>query len=316
MTQLAWVLGSSGLLGGAMVRALQQDGVVIHQSCAPFAWHDRDMVGAQIAAELAAFAERAHAASQWAVYWAAGVGSMGSTSAELAPEEHTLAVLLDGLRTHPALHACPGALVFASSAGALYGDARATCFSERSKVTPSTAYAEHKLRQEALVCALAEGAPTISALIVRYSTLYGTGQAREKAQGLITQIARRIVANEPSHIYVPLDTIRDYLHVDDAARLTLATLRDIRTRGLKTTIKIIAAERATSIAQLIGIFRRVAGRAPRLVTSANSLSSKYMRCVQFISEEPAGKPHASGRTLVEGIHQILEAERAKRTRSS
>jgi UDP-glucose 4-epimerase len=315
MTQLAWVLGASGLLGSALVRALRQDDVVLHQTAAPFAWRDSDAVSAQIAVEVEAFAQRAHGARQWTVYWAAGVGSMGSASADLATEEHTLAVLLDGLCAHPALRACPGALVFASSAGALYGGARAACYSERSEVTPTTAYAEHKLRQEALVCALAEGAPTISALIVRYSTLYGTGQAREKAQGLITQIARRIVANEPSHIYVPLDTIRDYLHADDAARMTLATLRDIRSHGCKTTIKIIAAERATSIAQLIGVFRRVAGRTPRLVTSANSLSSKYMRCVQFISDEPAGKPHAPGRTLVEGIHQVLEAERANRTRS-
>jgi UDP-glucose 4-epimerase len=269
-----------------------------------------------MAAEVEAFAQRGRTASQWAVYWAAGVGSMGSLPADLSSEEQTLSVLLDGLRTHPALRASPGALVFSSSAGALYGGARAACYTERSAVTPTTAYAEHKLRQEALVCAMAEGAPAISALIVRYSTLYGIGQSRDKPQGLITQIARRIVANEPSHIFVPLDTIRDYLHADDAARLTLATLRDIRTHGRKTTIKIIAAERATSIAQLIGVFRRIAGRSPRLVTSADSLSSKYMRCIQFVSVEPDGKPHSPGRTLVEGIHQVLEAERANRTRST
>lgn len=315
MTPLAWVLGSSGLLGSALVRALRQHGEAIHEPAAPFAWHDHDAVNAQLAVEVEAFAHRAAAAGHWTVYWAAGVGSMGSAPADLKTEEHLLAVLLDRLRAHPGLRACSGAVVFASSAGALYGGALGACYSERSEVTPTTPYAEHKLRQEALVRALAEGAPTISALVVRYSTLYGIGQARAKAQGLITQIARRIVANEPSNIYVPLDTIRDYLHADDAARRTLATVRDTRTHGGTTTVKIIAAERATSIAQLVGVFRRVAGRAPRLITSATALSAKYMRCVQFISDEPAGKPHSPGRTLVEGIHQVLEAERANRTRS-
>lgn len=314
MTELAWVLGSSGLLGSALVRALGHDGVALHQPAAPFAWRQRDQVSAQIAGEVDDFARRAQSFGRWTVYWAAGVGSMGSAPADLATEEYALSVLLDGLRAHPQLRACPGAIVFASSAGALYGGAGAACYGESSAVTPSTAYAEHKLRQEQLVRALPAAAPAISALIVRYSTLYGAGQARHKAQGLITQIARRIVANEPSHVYVPLDTIRDYLHADDAARLTLATVRDSRTRA-GTTLKIIAAERATSIAQLIGVFRRVAGRAPRLVTSTNSLSAKYTRCVQFISEETAGKPHAPCRTLVEGIHQVLEAERANRTRS-
>lgn len=315
MTPLAWVLGASGLLGSALVRALRLDGEAVHRPAAPFAWRDGAAVSAQIAAEVAAFSQRARTASHWTVYWAAGVGSMGSVPADLEAEERALALLLDCLRTHPALRARPGAVVFASSAGALYGGPRGGCYSERGEVTPTTAYAEHKLRQEALVRAMVAGAPATSALVVRYSTLYGIGQARKKAQGLITQIARRIVANEPSNIYVPLDTIRDYLHADDAARMTLATVRDIRAHGGTTTLKIIAAERATSIAQLIGVFRRVAGRAPRLVTSATSLSAKYVRCVQFVSDEPAGKPHVPGRTLVEGIHQVLEAERANRRRS-
>lgn len=316
MIELAWVLGSSGLLGGALVRALQQDGVAVHRIAAPFAWRQRDQVSAQIEAEVDAFAHGAQTTGQWTVYWAAGVGSMGSAPEDLATEEYALTVLLDGLRKRPQLRSCPGAVVFASSAGALYGGAGTACYGESSPVTASTPYAEHKLREEQLVRALVADVPTISALIARYSTLYGVGQARDKAQGLITQIARRIVANEPSHVYVPLDTIRDYLQADDAAQRTLATLRDSRTRCGQATVKIIAAERPTSIAQLIGVFRRVAGRAPRLVTSSDALSAKYMRCVQFVSEEPAGKPHAACRTLVEGIHQVLEAERANRTRPS
>jgi UDP-glucose 4-epimerase len=223
--------------------------------------------------------------------------------------------MLSALKDAPALRNIPGSFVFASSAGALYGGSPAACYSESSPVSSTTPYAAHKLRQEQLVHAFVADRPGTSGLILRYSTLYGPGQARNKPQGLITQLARRTIANEPSNIFVPLDTIRDYLHADDAAERTLATLRDVRQRHGRATIKIIASERATSIASLIGVFRRVSDRMPRIVTSSNSMSHLYMRCVQFSSEEPAGKPHAPGRTLLVGIHQILEAERANRTRS-
>lgn len=315
MTQLAWVVGASGLLGSALVRALDACKVTLHRPAAPFEWRNVVRVREQISNEIAKFGILAQQADSWSIFWAAGNGSMSSDDAALDTEASTLLGLLDGVAECAPLRDCPGTIVFASSAGALYSGMSAACYNETSAVSPATPYAQHKLRQETMVQEFAAAASNAGALILRYSTLYGVGQARDKTQGLITQIARRIVANEPAHIYVPLDTIRDYQHVDDAALRTVSTWRDVQNVRGAAVIKIIAAERATSIAQLIGIFRRVAGRTPRLVTSTNALSAKYMRCVQFKSAENAGKPHSPDRTLVEGIHQILEEERAKRIRS-
>ena len=59
-----------------------------------------------------------------------------------------------------------------------------------------------------------------TALVARLSTLYGPGQSRGKPQGLIAHIARGVVRNQPVRIYVPLDTVRDYLAADDAAAAT------------------------------------------------------------------------------------------------
>jgi UDP-glucose 4-epimerase len=304
--EAVWVVGAGGLLGSALVRALPPP-ARLHRPARPLAWADAPALAAQFAQEAQAFADSAAHAPRWTVLWAAGVGAMSSAPEVLGLELAALSALLAALAAQPALRGRPGRVMLASSAGALYAQTRADCVSEHTPLAANTAYAAHKLAQEALLREALASQPGWAGLIARYSTLYGPGQARGKAQGLISQVARRIVANQVIHIYVPLDTLRDYLFSDDAAERTLATLADCPAGA--TTLKIIATEHSTSIAQLIGIFRRVSRRPVRLVTSVNQLSPLYLRAIRFRSVEPAGSPHASGRSLHIGIHQVLEAER-------
>lgn len=311
MREAAWVIGAGGLLGSAVVRALQRRGdVELHALEEGLAWGRNELLAPQWDREVAAFARAAGRAQRWLLVWAAGVSSMASGPASLDLESRALDLLLERLMAEPALRAAPGCLVLASSAGAIYGQSREDFIHEASAVAPGTAYAAHKLAQEAKLRRTVEAQPGWTVLLARYSTLYGPGQSRDKAQGLITQLARRIVANEVVHIYVPLDTIRDYIFVDDAADRTLAAVEDLRGRAGEVVLKIVAAEQSTSIAQLVGVFRRVSRRPVRLVTSVNSLSPLYVRCIRFRSEEPVGRPRASCRSLHIGIHQVLEAERA------
>ena len=66
-------------------------------------------------------------------------------------------------------------------------------------------------------------------VIGRIANLYGPGQDPTKAQGLVSQLCRAHLERRPTSIYVSLDTARDYLFVDDAARLVLgATERAAR----------------------------------------------------------------------------------------
>ena len=310
MREAGWVIGAGGLLGGALVDALRQRGdVALHAVEQSLSWGHNELLAAQWDREVAAFARSAARAGRWLLVWAAGVSSMSSDDASLKLESRALDLLLERLMAEPVLRAMPGCLVLASSAGAIYGQSREEWISEASAVAPGTAYAAHKLEQEMKVRRVVEAQCGWTALLARYSTLYGPGQSRDKAQGLISQLARRIVANEVVHIYVPLDTIRDYMFVDDAANRTLATVLDLRGRQGEVVMKIVAAEQPTSIAQLLGVFRRVSRRPVRLVTSVNNLSPMYSRCIRFRSDEPAGQPHGVCRNLHTGIHQILEAER-------
>lgn len=310
MREAAWVIGAGGLLGSALVRALRlRPGMAVHDVQRRLAWGRNDVLAEQLDREVAGFARLAEAAERWSLVWAAGVGAMSSDAAVLGTESQAVELLFERLAAEPVFRRVPGSFVLASSAGALYGQSRDETVSESSAVAPGTAYARHKLQQEARFRRMVDGQPGWSALIARYSTLYGVGQSRDKAQGLISQLARRIVANEVIHIYVPLDTIRDYIFADDAAERTLTAMRGLQGRAGECVVKIIAAEQSTSIAQLVGLFKRVSRRPVRLVTSVNSLSPLYVRCIRFRSEEPIGQPHGSGRSLQIGIHQVLEAER-------
>jgi UDP-glucose 4-epimerase len=155
----------------------------------------------------------------------------------------------------------------------------------------------------------------MTALNARISTIYGPGQATVKQQGLLTHIARRILRNQPIQIYVPYDTIRDYIAVDDAARaITGALFLANQQPGVCT--KIIASEKPTTIAEIISVFKRIARRGPLIVTSASKLTSLYARRVQFRSVVLTDGARPMVTSLAVGIAQLMVAERAAFVRSS
>jgi UDP-glucose 4-epimerase len=306
---VAWVLGGSGLLGAALNRALQRSGSELFVPAEPFNWDDGAELAAQLAAAVKSFAGHAGAARRWEIYWAAGVGTMGSSANTLAPETRVLTLLLQLLKSEPRLMAAAGAIAFASSAGAVYAGSSDDIITENTAPAPTTAYAREKLRQEGLVRAFALASGRACALIARISTLYGPGQATGKQQGLLAHMARSILRNQPIQIYVPYDTIRDYIAADDAAAAMVASLRTIRGKS-RVGLKIIASEQPVTIAEIVSIFRRIARRAPLIVTSASKLSGLYSRRVQFRSVDSAQGARPPGKGLAVGIAELMTAERA------
>ena len=315
---VAWVVGSGGLLGSALGRVLAGHDTTLFAPAERFRWQSVPERERQIGEAVRAFASRIGAGERWELYWAAGVGSMGSLEANLAEETRALAHLLELLLREANLRAAPAAVAFASSAGSIYAGATEPIISERSSPSPNTPYARAKLEQEEIVTAFARAHGKSTALIARLSTLYGPGQSHGKPQGLIAHIARALVRNQPVRIYVPLDTVRDYLAADDAAAAmfkaleALAALAAVRTQGAGSAVltKIFASERPTTIAEIVAVFRRIARRAPRIITSASRLSALYPRRMRFASvaaRELSRPPRVS---LLVGVSEVLAAERA------
>jgi UDP-glucose 4-epimerase len=273
-----------------------------------FCWDGGPVLASQIAHAVREFASQIGTADRWEIYWAAGVGAMSSLEEQLVPETWALSQLLGQLQKDSCLMAVEGAVCLASSAGALYAGSTDDVISENTLPVPNTAYAREKLKQENLLRLFASQNENMTAFIARISTLYGPGQHAGKRQGLLTHIARSIVRNDPVQIYVPYDTIRDYICSDDAASAMITVLRSIH-REERVLVKIVASERPTTIAEIVAIFKRISRQKPRIVTSANRLSSLYSRRVQFRSIELPECILRPPRSLSIGIFQLLTEER-------
>ncbi len=305
----AWVVGSGGLLGSALMNVLKCKKTNFFTPVEHFRWTYEPELLIQLEKAVKTFAALVSTDNEWQIYWAAGLGTMGSTEAELAAETRVLSKLLSLIESQPELVKTNGCFIFASSAGAIYAGSTADIINENTPIAPTTAYANEKLKQESLICAFTNRNCRLTVLLARISTLYGPNQAAGKQQGLIAEIARRILRNQSIQIFVPLDTIRDYLAAGDAAIAISSTLSAINGKpGVYT--KIIASEQPTTIAEIISLYKRITRRSPRIITSASKLSSLYKQRMQFRSIAVSPKEEIPKTSLIVGISQVMASERS------
>lgn len=310
----AWVIGGGGLLGSAIRELLRREGTGLFTPSFGFRWTDESAIANQFALGVREFSAYVREQGPWEIYWAAGVGNMGSPEQALVPETAALSRLLWLINGDPVLSDAQGAFAFASSAGAIYAAATTGIVTEETPPTPTTDYARAKLTQEGLIRDAFESAEGKSVLIARISTLYGPGQSQSKQQGLITHIARSILRGRPVKIYVPLDTIRDYIYVSDAAAAVISAVREkARSHGEET--RIIAAEQPTTIAEIVSTFKTVAKRNARVITSINDLTAKYPRKLQFRSILRGSGSSPNRTSLLVGISRLMNAEKIAFTRA-
>lgn len=269
------VVGGSGLLGSAVLRELHLRGRAPERAVVPWSEPSAAVLALDAAAETLLSPGR-----PWRLYWCAGSGVVASgreqLDAELATLEGFLARLADRVPAAP-----PGAVFLASSAGGVYAGSEGSPFTELTEPRPISPYGEAKLAAEQLVRAFGErsGVPV---LIGRIANLYGPGQDPGKAQGLISVLSRAHLARRPSSIYVSLDTARDYIYVDDVARLAVAgTDRVASEQG--TTVKILASQTGTTVAAILGELRRITKHRPRVVLGASPAARFQVRDLRFRS---------------------------------
>lgn len=305
---IAWVLGSGGLLGSALCCTLQRMEIQLFALSECLRWDSEAELAFQLGAAVKSFAAAVGGKDYWQIYWAAGIGTMHSSEEELANETRILSTLLYLIQSESRLSSVKGCFTFASSAGAIYAGSTDGLISENTPASPTTAYAHEKLKQERLLSEFAISSCGVVVLLARISTLYGAGQAIGKQQGLVAEMARRILRNQPVRIYVAFDTIRDYINSNDAASMIIATTHSLRNKvGVIT--KIIASEIPVTIAEIISIYRRVSRRNPRIVVGASKMATIYARRIQFHSIAVQLDVQLSRTSLLIGIAQVMAAER-------
>lgn len=264
-----WVIGAGGLLGRAVVRELESRGAPVLTS--KILWSDPEAA----LRELRNGAERLHRAADsgpWTIAWCAGAGVTGTSQASLEAELSLFAEALDAFGEILCADGGEmGAMFLASSAGGVYAGSSTPPFTEDSPVQPLAPYGYAKLRAEAAVTEFAKRTG-VRTLIGRVSNLYGPGQNLQKPQGLISVFAKAHLTGAPVSVYVSLDTLRDYLFVDDASRLVsdgLSRLVRPDVRLGETVVKILASQRADTIGNLIGACRAIFKRRPLIILGAS-----------------------------------------------
>ena len=311
---LVWVVGAGGLLGSALLRELGDDGF---RSAAPLTWTNRELLRRELSSALRAFGERlaAQRGRPWAVAWCAGLSVIGTGAAQLEADTETLRLLLELLSGEPELRNSPGAVLLASSAGGVYAGCQTSPIDESTEPRPSSPYGHEKLAQERLLSEWASDwagrrSAAVSTLVARVSNVYGPGQRLEKQQGLISHLARCSLHDVPVHVYVSLDTVRDYLFADDAGRRLKDGLQRLQHAASGTHItKIYASENEISIAGLLGIFRQIAERPLRVVFGLHPASALQPARLQFRSRVwlPESSPCLD---LAAGMTEVYLQQRA------
>lgn len=154
-------------------------------------------------------------------------------------------------------------MFLASSVGGAYGGRSDPPFSEKTPPIPASDYGRSKLAAEALLTDWCT-ATGHRGLVGRITNLYGPGQDLAKGQGLISTVIRSYISQIPTSIWVSLDTLRDYIYVDDCAAIILASMDRLSTMEAgSTTLKIMGSLSAVSIGAILGETRRLLrGRAP------------------------------------------------------
>ncbi|MCF8557899.1 MAG: SDR family oxidoreductase, partial [Candidatus Nanopelagicales bacterium] len=143
--------------------------------------------------------------------------------------------------------------------GGVYAGSVNPPFEAATTPVPLSPYGELKLAQENLANdTLSSVCPLV---IGRVSNLYGPGQNLTKLQGLISRLALAAVTRQPINIFVPLDTIRDYIYVDDAARAVLqATARAASAGQPTTSVQVVASGQPATVGQVLRTMNLVAKR--------------------------------------------------------
>ena len=297
MTRTAWVVGASGLLGSAITRRLKTDDQWAEVVTDPLPWAEPDAA----VREITRLAEHVRESPRpVTLFWCAGASVVGATPDRLAGELDLLTRLLDGVaKVFARSPGHPLDVFFASSAGGVYAGSADPPFTERTPPVPISPYGAAKLESEALVRRFADETGA-HVLVGRISNLYGPGQRLEKAQGVISQICRSFFTGHPTSIYVPLDTIRDYLYVDDAAALITAAMLLDRTDHV--TVKIFGSLQPVTLGEILAQMRAVFKRRPPVMLGHSPNSSSQARDLRFRSVVLPEIDRLPRRSLPSGIH--------------
>jgi UDP-glucose 4-epimerase len=158
-----------------------------------------------------------------------------------------------------ARHQPRGHVVFASTGGDMYSfDPPHYPRREEDPPHPQSSYGIHKLAAEQY---LEQFCRTygISGTILRISNPYGAPITKERAHGLIGVALSTLKARHQMAVFDPLNSVRDYLHLDDLCDAFKAVIANPPSSGVCRLLNV-GFGRGYSIAEVFSVIERVTGQ--------------------------------------------------------
>ena len=249
-----WILGHGGFLGSALAREASLIGYRVFPKVS-IPWSDEtERLNAlvSLATDFAEFAQ----GSEIEIIWAAGSQGVADSKPGASVELDSFRDFVIAISGVEALHGSHVTVV--SSAGGVYSGSSAPPFTALSPITAINQYGRNKIAIEEL--AAGQLSTDFCVHIARVTNLYGPWPGPR--QGLINRLCTAAATREALKIYVPLDTVRDYIYVSDAAQLILLELKraaDSEGSGLGS-VSLIGSGENTSIGSAIATVSNVTRR--------------------------------------------------------
>ena len=153
-------------------------------------------------------------------------------------------------------------------------------------------------------------------IIGRFSNVYGPGQNLDKPQGLVSRLALATATRQPINIFVSLDTIRDYLYVDDAAQQVAALISQVILHSLarpETTVRVLASGEPVALGHLIQTMQLVTKRRVPVALGSHPSSASQVLDLRLmpslVPNEGTSLPIGTKR-VYDDIHRRLQYPRA------
>lgn len=249
-----WILGQGGFLGSSIANAAahQNVNVFTHKKIPWDSPRDRLSVLTDLAQQFSAVANEAPTS----IIWAAGSEGVGKKRLEHCSELDAFQDFVQAITSVEKLKGSTVAIV--SSAGGVMGGSESPPFDIHTPVHAINQYGQDKIAIEEI------GTSGLSSQfrvhIARVTNLYGPWFGPR--QGLVNRLCAAAATREALQIFVPLDTVRDYIQVSDAAALLLLEIDDsnrMNPSGVPS-ISLIGSGENCSIGNVINTISRVSRR--------------------------------------------------------
>ncbi len=166
--------------------------------------------------------------------------------------------LLPTLRFFELIHEYPEVnIVYMSTGGALYGDAKEKKLTESTFPEPSSYYAAGKASAEVFIHALIKQTCG-TAVILRPSNVYGPGQSYREGFGIVPTLMNCLSEGLPLTVWGGAGAKRDYLYIDDLVELLVQIVGSSPEAGVHTYN--VGSGVSTSLYELIQLVEVVGDR--------------------------------------------------------